>query len=123
MEKIIKIGNKDVAFKSSAAIPPMYRRKFNKDIFLDIGALENAITKKSSTALTVGVEALEIFEHLTWCFAKHADPGIPDDPEEWFAEFELMDIYNIIPEIIDMWTGDRVATSKLKKKEGGQTGT
>lgn len=116
MIKTITIGDKEITLKSSAAIPHMYRRKFNRDIFLDMDKLQKMLAKKPGGAIEVGVEALEMFEALAWCFAKHADPAVPDNEEEWLEQFELMDIYNIFPELIDMWIGERTTTSKLKKK-------
>ena len=116
MIKVVKIGDKDVTLKSSAAIPHMYRRKFNRDIFLDMESLQKMLKKSSDNSLEVGVEALEMFESLAWCFTKHADPDVPDDLDIWLEQFELMDIYNIFPTLIDMWVGERASTSKLKKK-------
>ena len=33
LKKVIKIGDKEVAFRSSATIPRLYRAKFKRDIF------------------------------------------------------------------------------------------
>ena len=39
-EKTINIGGQEVRFRSSAAIPRLYRLKFGRDIFGDLSALE-----------------------------------------------------------------------------------
>ena len=35
--------------------------------------------------------------------AKHADNSIPDTPEEWLDEFSTFSIYQILPQIIELW--------------------
>ena len=40
LQKTVKLGNQEVTFKSSAAIPRMYRVKFGRDIFKDLSKLE-----------------------------------------------------------------------------------
>ena len=81
MEKIVKIGDKEVKFRSSAALPHMYRRKFRRDIFVDMDALRKSMRKGKNGEGEIDIDSLEMFENLAWCFAKHADPDVPDDPE------------------------------------------
>lgn len=118
MEKILKFGeDHEVKMKSSGAIPYMYRRLFNKDLFLGMDDLYRRMGGKKSAELNP--DDLEMIERLAYCFAKHADPaGVPDDIETWLGTFEIMDIYDKFPEIIEMWEQDNVSTSKLKKKAG-----
>ena len=42
LQKTVQLGNQEVTFKSSAAIPRMYRVKFGRDIFKDLSKLEQA---------------------------------------------------------------------------------
>ena len=35
--------------------------------------------------------------------AKHADPSIPDTPEEWLDEFNTFSIYQVLPSLIELW--------------------
>lgn len=118
MEKIVKIGDKEVKFRSSAALPHMYRRKFRRDIFVDMDALRKSIRKSKDGEDQLDIDSLEMFENLAWCFARHADPEVPDDVEEWLEQFETFDIYNILPDLFTMWTNENAGTSKLKKKNG-----
>ena len=46
LKKVIKIGDKDVAFRSSATVPRLYRAKFKRDIFKDLAKLENHIKQQ-----------------------------------------------------------------------------
>ncbi len=42
--KKLKIDDKEVAFKASAAIPRIYRLKFQRDIYKDLAQLEKAVS-------------------------------------------------------------------------------
>ena len=70
MEKIVKIGDKEVQFRSSAALPHMYRRKFRRDIFVDMDALRKSMKKSKDGSDQIDIDSLEMFENLAWCFAK-----------------------------------------------------
>lgn len=117
MLKTIQIGDKEVLFKSSAAIPHIYRRKFCRDIFIDMDQLQKGLNRKKSGAAELTLDSLEMFENLAYCFAKHADPSVPEDVESWLEQFETFDIYNILPQLIEMWTLENKTTGTLKKKE------
>lgn len=116
MVKTVKIGGQEITLKSSAAIPHMYRRKFNRDIFIDMEALQKNLRKKADGTSELDIDSMDMFENLTYCFAKHADPTIPDDPLEWFEQFEILDIYSLLPAILDMWGVENISTSQPKKK-------
>jgi len=118
MLKTVQIGDKEVLFKSSGAIPHIYRRRFGRDIFIDMDQLQKNIKAQKGGAV-LPPESLEMFECLAYCFAKHADPSVPEEIEDWLSQFEILDIYNILPELIDMWKTENKTTSSLKKK-GGQ---
>lgn len=118
MEKIVNIGDKEVKFKSSAALPHIYRRKFGRDIFVDMSHLQAKIQKSGNE---LDIDSLEMFENLAYCFAKHADPEIPDDIETWLEGFDTFDIYNILPELLAMWVQENKSTSRTKKKSAKQT--
>ena len=45
---------------------------------------------------------LQKFENIAYIMAKHADPGIPDTPEEWLDEFNTFSIYQVLPKIIEL---------------------
>ena len=42
IERVIEVAGKQVAFKSSAAVPRLYRAKFKRDIFKDFSKLEQS---------------------------------------------------------------------------------
>ncbi len=103
MMKKIEIDGKEVAFRASAAIPRIYRLKFQRDIYKDLAALENAIGDNSEEVSNLDMFSLEMFENIAYIMAKHADPSIPDTPEEWLDEFNTFSIYQVLPKIIELW--------------------
>ena len=104
MTKKIQIDGKDVVFKASAAIPRIYRLKFHRDIYKDLRDLEKAVDSSSAEESNLDLFSLEMFENIAYIMAKHADPtAVPDSPEEWLDEFSTFSIYNVLPEIIELW--------------------
>ena len=104
MTKKIQIDGKDVVFKASAAIPRIYRLKFHRDIYKDLRDLEKAVDSSSAEESNLDLFSLEMFENIAYIMAKHADPtAVPDSPEEWLDEFSTFSIYQVMPEIIELW--------------------
>ena len=103
MVKKIEIDGKEVAFRASAAIPRIYRMKFQRDIYKDLAALEKAIGDNTEEVSNLDMFSLEMFENIAYIMAKHADPSIPDTPEEWLDEFNTFSIYQVLPKIIELW--------------------
>ena len=111
----IEIDGKQVPFKASAAVPRIYRIKFQRDIYRDLAALEKAVGKNEEGASNLDMFSLEMFENIAYVMAKHADPEIPDSPEEWLDEFNTFSIYQVLPKIIELW-GLNVKTDVETKK-------
>jgi hypothetical protein len=99
----IEIDGKMVPFKASAAIPRIYRLKFQRDIYKDLAMLEKAIGDSSEEVSNLDLFSLEMFENIAYVMAKHADGSIPDTPEEWLDEFNTFSIYQVLPKIIELW--------------------
>lgn len=85
--KKVEIDGKQVSFKASAAIPRIYRIKFNRDIYKDLRSLEKAVGDGDEQNSNLDLFSLEMFENIAYVMAKHADPTIPDTPEEWLDGF------------------------------------
>ena len=111
----IEIDGKQVPFKASAAVPRIYRIKFQRDIYRDLAALEKAVGKNEEGASNLDMFSLEMFENIAYVMAKHADPAIPDSPEEGLDEFNTFSIYQVLPKIIELW-GLNVKTDVETKK-------
>ena len=116
LQKTVMIGDKAVTFKSSAAIPRLYRIEFGRDIFKDLTKLEKAFRENvGRQASLMEIEDLELFENVAYIMAKHADPSIPDTIDEWLEGFEMFSIYEILPEILELWGSNLVSNVDAKK--------
>ena len=114
-EKTILVNGKEVRFRASAAIPRLYRIKFKRDIFKDLAKLESSYKGKNEDGTEIQIEDLEIFENVAYIMAFHADPSIPGTIDEWLEQFEMFSIYEILPEILDLW-GTNLITDVQSKK-------
>jgi hypothetical protein len=117
--KKVEIDGKQIPFKASAAIPRIYRIKFNIDIYKDLRLLEGALGNADEENSNLDLFSLEMFENIAYVMAKHADPNIPDTPEEWLDEFNTFSIYQVLPSIIELW-GLNVQTEIESKKNFDQ---
>ena len=115
MIKQIEIDGKQVSFKASAAIPRIYRMKFQRDIYKDLKALEKSIGDNSEEGSNLDMFSLEMFENIAFVMAKHADASIPNTPEEWLDGFNTFSIYQVLPQLSELW-GLNVQTDVEAKK-------
>ena len=116
MMKTIEIDGKEVIFKASAAIPRLYRMKFGRDIFKDLMNLQKSLEEKENEGMNLDVFSLELFENIAYTMAKHGDKNVPDTPEEWLDEFNTFSIYQVLPELIELW-GMNIKTEIESKKK------
>ena len=117
--KKIEIDGKEVLFRASAAIPRLYRIKFRRDIYKDLASLEKAVDNSTEEGSMLDTFSLELFENIAYVMAKHADPNIPDTPEEWLEDFNTFSIYQVLPQIIELW-GLNVETEVKNRKNAGK---
>lgn len=117
MERVINVNGKEVGFKATASTTMRYREKFNRDLFKDIQEL---IPKANQNDLSV--ENLECFMNIAYIMAWQYDHTIAEDPNEWLDQFEMFDIYIVLPQIIDLWGLNTEQLEKPKKKVEDQSG-
>lgn len=101
--KKVGIDGKEVLFKASVAIPRIYRLKFQRNIYKDLRILEKSIGEEDEEHSNLDLFSLEMFENIAYTMAKHADPEILDDVEEWLDGFNTFSIYQVLPELIKLW--------------------
>ena len=102
--RTIEIDGSPVKFRASAAIPRLYRNRFGRDIYRDLARLQKAMEGQDSENSSLDNFSLDIFESLAWLCAWHADPkNVPDNPDEWLDQFNTFSIYEILPQIIELW--------------------
>lgn len=116
IEKTVKIDGRDVKFKSSAALPRLYRIKFGRDLFVDMAKLSKTLEKSNEGE--IAIESLELFENVAYLMNKYAEPDAPDNIDDWLEQFETFDVYSVLPEIIDLWVSNTKQLSTAKKKIG-----
>lgn len=113
--------------RASALIPRLYRFKFKRDIIKDMTQLKKAYNKAMSLPddateeekedAQLSVLELTMFENVAYVMAKSADAGLPEDPDEWLDGIDgVFSIYEILPQILEMWQLSQTQTSIPKKK-------
>ena len=122
IKKTITVDGIEVPFKASAAVPRLYRIKFRRDIYKDFASLQTSVQETGARlagdedSSTLDIESLEVFENIAYIMAKHADPeNVPDNPDEWLEAFNTFSIYEVLPQLIELW-GLNVETQAESKK-------
>lgn len=128
MERTIRIDGRDVTFRCTAATARRYRLYFGKDLIVDaqkliddLKAAKEEAEKDERKDLRLTPEILVTFENLSFIMAKQADPEIPNNPNEWLDTFEMFSIYEILPQIIDLWQSSFQGIESIKKNRKIQT--
>ena len=121
IQKTVTISGHEVAFRSSATVPRLYRAKFKRDIFKDLSRLEASVKRKSTDG-SFEIEDLEIFENVAYIMAFHADNTIPNSIDEWLDQFEMFSIYEVLPEILELWGQNLMTDVNAKKNSIPQPG-
>ena len=122
IQKTVKVGDKEVTFRSSATIPRLYRMKFRRDIFRDLSKLEKSYKDRDDGSKELEIEDLEIIENVAYIMAFHADPSIPGTIDEWLDQFDMFSIYEVLPEILELWGSNLFTDVSAKKNVAGQKG-
>ena len=115
LSKVINVNGKEVAFRASATIPRLYRAKFKRDIFRDLSKLESSFKGNSEAGSSFAIEDLEIFENVAYIMAFHADHSIPDNIDDWLDQFDMFSIYEVLPEILELWGTNLITDVESKK--------
>lgn len=72
-------------------------------IFKDLNELQKGIDESDAESSNLDTFSLELFENIAWLMAKHQNPDVPDTPEDWLDQFSTFSIYEILPQIIELW--------------------
>ena len=120
--KTIEVDGKEVQFRASAAIPRLYRNKFHRDIYKDLNELQKGIDESDAESSNLDTFSLELFENIAWLMAKHQNPDVPDTPEDWLDQFNTFSIYEILPQIIELWGFNVEQQVESKKTSSDRAG-
>ena len=107
LKREIEICGKKIPFRSSATVPRLYRAKFKRDIFKDLSKLEKSYKCKTEDG--------DEFQIVAYIMAYHADNSIPASIDDWLDQFDMFSIYEVLPQILELW-GDNLATEVAAKK-------
>ena len=120
IEKNITIGGQQLRMRASALIPRLYRAKFGRDMVTDMRKLQGSlrdVLDDETGEKQLDIVDLTIFENVAWLMAKHADPEVPSDPDEWLDSLPgVLSIYEVLPDIMELWSQNNVTTSVPRKK-------
>lgn len=129
ISKTITVDGKELRMRASALIPKLYRRTFDRDMVADMNQLKRAYEKAVRASgegssederkdAQLSAMDLTIFENVAWLMTRHADPAnVADNPDDWLDSFDgIFSVYEILPQILDLWQGNQRTTSVPAKK-------
>lgn len=118
MDKIISIDGRDIKFRATARTPRLYRAIIGRDMIADMNRLQKTVKDiENGKTDALDVVDLQIFEDSAYIMARHADPDLEwKTPDDWLDTFDMFSIYEILPQIFELWTMNLRQTSTPKKK-------
>ena len=81
----------------------------------ELDKLEKSYKDKDDGTKELEIEDLEIFENVAYIMALHADPSTPASIDEWLDQFEMFSIYEVLPEILELWGSNLFTDAKSAK--------
>lgn len=116
MDKIIQIDGKEVKFRATARTPRLYRALVGRDMIADMNKLQKRF-QKVGEGDQFDILDLQIFEDTAYIMARHANPDMKErSADEWLDSFDMFSIYEILPQIFELWAINTKQTSTPKKK-------
>lgn len=115
MEKIIKFGSREIPMAATAGTLRRYRMKFHRDLMVDMMALGKTMKNGNRNNSNFSRANLEMFENVAYIMARQADPSVPADIEQWLDGFEMFDIWEVLPQILEMWNLETATLVESKK--------
>lgn len=120
MDKIITIDGKEIKFRATARTPRLYRVLTMRDLIKDINELHKhfkQVQDENDPLASLSLEDLNIFENVAYTMARHATPEMQEEnADEWLDTFDMFSIWEILPQILELWRLNNIQTSESKKK-------
>lgn len=88
----------------------------------DLNELQKGIDENNAENSNLDTFSLELFENIAWLMAKHQSPDVPDNPEDWLDQFNTFSIYEILPQIIELWglnVEQQIESKKISSDRAG----
>lgn len=116
-KKVLSIDGREVEFSANALTPRLYRHQYNRDLARDLNQIKKKYEDvKADEEKFFEAMDLEIFENVAYIMAKQADPEVPKTADEWLETFQMFSIYQILPEILGLWSLNIETTAIPGKK-------
>ena len=117
MDRIVTIDGRDVKFRATARTPRLYRALVGRDMIGDINKLRKAFERNKQEGDEIDIVDLQIFEDTAYIMARHANPEMEyQTADEWLDSFDMFSIYEVLPQILELWSANTKTTSTAKKK-------
>lgn len=118
MDKTITIDGKEVTFRATARTPRLYRSLVGRDMIVDMNKLQKVYKEtQSGEKDSFDILDLQVFEDTAYIMARQANPDMEEKTaDEWLDGFDMFSIYEILPQILDLWVINTKQTSTAKKK-------
>ena len=127
IEKTITIEGRPAKIRSSALIPKLYRAYFGRDMVKDMRQLAKSYkalkdlpedaTDEQREEAQLSILDLEIFENVSWIMLKHGGEDVGERPEDWLDSLDgIFSVYEVLPEILELWAMNNKTTSVPRKK-------
>lgn len=117
MIQTIKIGEKDISFKASAASYVIYKRVFHNDLLLEMSTLAK-FEDKSERASALN-DIVSQMAYVFYCEANLSNNELfnklnLDSYILWLSDFDINDIIEKSKELLDLYKGNAKTSSKSK---------
>ena len=121
MEKVIKIGEKDVRLKANAMQAIIYRREFGRDIMEVQGSIMKMMKLDKSGNATFNLDGIGNLDsvgivQVIWTMAKAADASVPP-LEQWLEQFDAFPIMDVFAEAYELILANFISTTKIKNRK------
>ncbi len=113
MQQLVKIGEKEVEMRATAATAVRYRNVFHGDIMTELMEMNPE---------KIDAKVIEKIQQLGFIMAKTAEGAnmsalTQDDYLEWLDNFDSVDLRTASKDIVTIYIGGKMSSSELKKTE------
>lgn len=113
MYREIKVGEKSIPMKATGATPIRYRMLFGEDVLNQFS--------NSEGNYSVAIDTISKLAFIMTMAASDCDMSklSMEGYISWLEQFEPFDLTNAADSIVDLYVGNTVGTSEVKKKARG----
>lgn len=124
-EKIVKIGEREISLRASGATQIIYNNLFpGRDYMLDLNRIMQKYEKRKKNGDDIPPDVLRVILNVAYCM-HYQTLSRQEQREfrteyptvyEWLDTFEMFDVYELIPQVLDLWKIDKTRLVEIKKK-------